>query len=256
MRFPSRLIQAFPRGLVAAAAVALLVTLGVSAGPAGAEATANTYKTTIELSDAKPGAAVRVISRIVAVGDTYEKLDTVESDLAAGMELNEKAFAARCVLSGKGSESGSVCPEKFAAAKVGSAVMTTSMFGKHTVRADAYMVDSKSAPDGENIALYFPGGQVFGVGEQTVLGHLSLGSATERKLVMKNIGDQLSLPFGMQARVIGNEFTFEGQGGELPYKNPAEGSIESWQFETKLGWSGGGQTTKYHATVAEPSAAP
>ena len=209
-----------------------------------------TYRTTIELSDARPGAPVRITSRIVAAGDTYEKLDSVESDLAPGMGVNEKAFAVVCVLSDTGSESGSVCPEKYAGAKIGSARMTTSMFGEHTVNAYAYMVDPKSTPDGENMILYFPSGQVFGLGQQTILGRLTLGHATERKLVMKGIGDQLSLPFGMQARVIRNEFVFEGQGDELPYTNPASGSPETWEFRTKLGWDGGGQESSFHPTVS------
>ena len=114
-------------------------------------------------------------------------------------------------------------------------------------------LDPKSTPGGENMALFFPSGQVFGLGEQTVLGRLTLGDATARKLVMKGIGDQLSLPFGMQARVISNEFVFEGQGSELPYTNPAQGNLESWEFKTQLGWDGGGQTTTFHPTAADPA---
>ena len=222
----------------------------------GGEATASergqeVYETKIEISDATPGAPMRLTYRIIATADDAQELERLESELPPGAGLNPKAFAARCVLEGEGSERASICPEKFASSKFGSAVLVTRSFGTRTVRGDAYMVEPASAPAGENLALYFPGGQAFGVGAQTILGRLTLDSPGEQKLTLDRINGQLSLPFGMSVRVVRAEFVLVGQGGEHPFFNPGEGAIENWKFGSRLGWDGGGQATQSRA-AADP----
>lgn len=209
------------------------------------------YRTSIALSDSRPGEVTSVTFRFEARGDDYQKLDVVEVDLAPGTGVVARAFATKCVLEEIDSDGGEICPEKFPAAKIGSGKITSSMWGHHTVRGEAYLVDEKNTPRGANLLFFFPSGQAIGVGAQSIFASMSLGATSERKMRMEGIQDQLSLPFGMSSRLVEGEFAFTGQGGQPPYTNPTEGSLEQWVFATRLGWSGGAQTQRIHARLAD-----
>ncbi|MFP6663176.1 MAG: hypothetical protein VCC00_03120 [Deltaproteobacteria bacterium] len=225
--------------------VALSLSLAVAA-----VAGEDVYTTSISLSDTKPGAAVSVVFRFSAKTDAFEKVDRIEVQMPAGTVVNGDGLSILCYLESTDSDAGEICAKRYASAKLGSGTLTTSSFGRHTVVGDAYVVDTGNTPGGANLVFFFPSGQVFGVGAQTIFGTLEFHGGPRPKMVMENIQDQLSLPFGMTARIISNEFKFVGQAGEPVYRNPEEGDVESWDFAARLTWSGGGQVTTMHAPPA------
>jgi hypothetical protein len=227
-----------------------LILGALSLPPVAAAADGDLYATSISISDTAPGGPMSVVFKFAAKSDELEKVDRVEVDLPAGTGVNEKAFATRCILEDTDSDGGEICAMKYPGTKIGSGRLTTSSFGRHTVVADVYLVDTKNTPGGANLVFFFPSGQVFGVGAQTIFGRMELGTAAIRTMVMSNIQDQLSLPFGMRARIISSEFELFGQAGEAAYRNPQNGDVASWNFGARLSWSGGGQTTTMHATPA------
>ncbi|MEO2166878.1 MAG: hypothetical protein ABGY42_01930 [bacterium] len=232
-RYSGLIVVAFSLGLVTAVA-----------------AEEEIYATSISISDTKPGAPVSVVFKFAAKDDVFEKVDRVAIDMPVGTTVNRNGLSVLCYLKNTDSDGGEICAKMYSGAKVGSGSMTTSSLGRHTVVADAYLVDTKNTPGGANLAFFFPSGQVFGVGAQTIFGSLKLSSGAALQVVMENIQDQLSLPFGMAARIISNEFEFSGQSGESVYRNPEKGDVESWSFAARLSWSGGGQSTTMHATSA------
>ena len=224
-------------------AVLIVIALPM-AGPADG---ADPYATTIRLSDAASGAATTLTFSFRATGKSVEKVGEIEILLAPGTQVNAAAFSKKCKLTATGSKAGEICSKKFQDTRIGTGQMTVDMLGMHTVSAEAYSVEG--APHGANIVFYFASGQVFGVGEQSILGTLALDGQQPVRIRIHDIQKQLDLPLGAKAEAQKGSFTFAGESGKPGFTNPAQGSMESWSYETQLSWDGGHQKQTIHPTA-------
>ena len=212
-------------------------------------ANARMYQTSIELSSGDPNAGTNLSWGFQAVGDDYEKVDGVEIDFPQGMKVVPGAFQKKCMLVDFDSDGGEVCAKKYPDAKIGSGKITTSAFGRHAVAGEAYLVDETKTPGQANVVFFFPSGQVFGAGAQTLLSWMHFDGDEASGFVMKNIQGQLSLPFGMSAKLIDGDFRIVGQGGERPYSTPSAGSVSTWKFTAKMSWGDEVEPQTLQATV-------
>lgn len=213
-------------------------------------ATANDpYATSIELSDGAAGAASELTFRFRATGSAVEKVDDIEIGLPEGALVNVPSFRRTCTLEGTGPKSAASCGSKYRDARIGHGNMTVELLGMHTVKADAYRIDATE--DGSNLVFFFPEGQVFGVGAQSVLGSVTLDGSTPARLRITNIQNQLDLPFGATAELEKGSFTFSGEPDSPGFTNPEEGQLTTWRFETKLTWADAAQTQRVQATATK-----
>ena len=225
------------------------IVFGLAVLALSGTAHARVYETSIGLSSGEPGAGTNLYWSFEAVSDDYEKVEGVEIDFPEGMKIAASAFQKKCVLVEFESDGGEVCAEKYPGAKIGSGKITTSAFGRHAVAGDAYLIDETKTPGQANVVFFFPSGQVFGAGAQTLLSRMNFDGDKASGFVMKKIQDQLSLPFGMSAKLINGDFRIVGQGGERPYSTPSAGALSAWKFTTRISWGDEVEPQTLQATV-------
>ncbi len=224
------------------AVFALLVPwVGWAAGP-------DSYSTGILLSDGQPGATTGLTFSFRTAGSPPEKVGEIEIELPTETTVNSGAFEKSCTVDGTGPKAGAVCSQKFRAARIGEGSMTVEMLGMHTVEGDAYRVEE--GPDGANLVFFFGAGQVFGVGAQSIFGTITLDGSTPSKIRIHDIQKQLDLPFGATAELEKGSFSLSGPPDSPAFRNPHDGSIVDWMYETRLSWDGGGQTQNVRPTAA------
>lgn len=224
----------------------VLVACVAGSGPAWA---ADSYSTSIVLSDGQPGAGAELTFTFRASDDEVEKVGNIEIGLAEGATINAQAFRRTCSPDGTGPKAAVVCADQYRDARVGEGTMTVEMLGMHTVKADAYRIETTA--EGANLVFYFPSGQVFGVGAQSILGSVTLDGSTPGHFRIFDIQKQLDLPFGATAELEKGSFTFSGEPGTPAITNPKKGTTLEWLFETKLAWEGGTQSQRVHASASK-----
>jgi len=227
----------------------LVLVLVACAAASGSAWAGDSYSTSIVLSDDQPGAEAELTFTFRASGGDVEKVGNIEIGLAEGARVNAKAFRRTCTPDGSGPQSAVVCADKYRDARVGEGTMTVEMLGMHTVKADAYRIETTA--EGANLVFYFPSGQVFGVGAQSILGSVTLDGSTPGRFRIFDIQKQLDLPFGATAELEKGSFTFSGEPGTSAITNPKEGTALEWWFETKLAWDGGTQSQRVHASASK-----
>lgn len=215
--------------------------------PLPARGEADPYTTRIELSDPSAGARTEITFSFRATGEVVEKIDVLEIDLPAGASVDAAAFPRSCRVETQGPEAGKLCATTFRDARVGDGEMTVDMLGRHTVTADAYRVEG--GPKGSNLVFFFPPGQVFGVGAQSIFGSVSLDGTDPARIRISGIQNQLDLPFGATAELEKGSFTFAGEAGTPAFSLPVDGTSPDAPFRTVLRWDGGQQRQRVHATA-------
>ncbi len=223
-----------------------LVVLAASAlVPLSARGEADPYTTRIELSDPNAGARTEITFSFRAAGEVVEKVDVIEIDLPAGASVDAAAFQRSCPVETHGPEAGRACASSFRDARVGEGEMTVDMLGRHRVSADAYRVEG--GPEGANLVFFFPAGQVFGVGAQSIFGSVTLDGSDPARIRISGIQSQLDLPFGATAELEKGRFTFAGEAGTPAFSVPAGVAAANAEFGTVLRWDGGSQRQRVHA---------
>jgi hypothetical protein len=203
------------------------------------------YATSITLSDGAAGAPASLTFSFRATGSSLEKVAAIDIRLPQGTAVHPDALARTCPVAGTGPKAGAACPTAHSDARVGDGEMTVEMLGMHTVSGDVYAAEG--APAGANLAFFFPAGQVFGVGPQTIFGTLSPDGS---RIQVHDIQAQLDLPFGATAELEKGRVTLSGEGRRDVLSNPTSGSVAAWTWDTRLSWSGGEQTQTVRAQVA------
>ena len=173
----------------------------------------------------------------------------MEIEFPTGAEVNVSSFQKSCRLENHGAASGQVCALRSKDARVGGGQMTVDMLGQHTVKGDAYRVDG--GPSGSNLVIFFPSGQVFGVGAQSIFGAVSLDGSSPVRIRIAEIQSQLDLPFGATATLEQGTFTFSGEAGRGAFSMPAAVGPAGWEFQTVLRWNDGSQRQRVRATARE-----
>ena len=205
------------------------------------------YVTKVELTDGAAGARSELVFSFRDVGGEPEKLDEIEVRLAEGMRIHPRSLTPVCPVSDHGPAGGRVCADAHPGSRVGSGSITVDLIGVHTVKAEAYRVEG--GPDGADVVFFFPSGQIFGIGAQSIWGTL-LDEETPPGIRIEGIQDQLDLPFGATARIAKGRFLFAGTADRPAFRNPTEGVASTWRFETTLVWEGGRQEQRVPSSVA------
>lgn len=229
--------------------VARVSALVLLASMSQALAASDPYATSIELSNGAPGAPTKITFRFRATSDVVERVNDIEIGLPEGSSVDSAAFRYTCQLEGTGPESGAVCGEQYEEARVGYGTMTVELLGMYSLRAAAYRIVPTTG--GENLVFFFPGGQIFGVGPQSIFGSVTLEPSGPARLRMTNIQQQLDLPFGATAELEEGVFAFTGESGSPGFRNPSGGALGDWRFRTELAWGDGRQTQRVHAVAPD-----